>query len=93
MAGCGGATGAGDRPRSTGGAASSRAARRPRPSTFPQVTEFPNPLELDKELRDQLDDRSRWETIDPAQYNAYAYDPGELYLNNLSTAPGWKTGG
>ncbi|MFE9649894.1 hypothetical protein ACFYO0_38445 [Streptomyces sp. NPDC006365] len=58
-----------------------------------QVTEYPNPLELDKELRDQLDDMSRWETIDPALYNTYAYDPGELYLNNLCHAPGWKTGG
>ncbi|MBD0418966.1 hypothetical protein H0H10_07200 [Streptomyces sp. TRM S81-3] len=58
-----------------------------------QVTEYPHPRELDKELRDQLDDFSRWESIDPARYNAYAYDPGELYLNNLSTAPGWKTGG
>ncbi|MFJ4466420.1 hypothetical protein ACIP2X_02770 [Streptomyces sp. NPDC089424] len=58
-----------------------------------QVTEYPHPRELDKELRDQLDDVSRWETIDPARYNTYAYDPGELYLGNLSTAPGWKTGG
>ncbi|MGV4987922.1 hypothetical protein ACVB8X_25055 [Streptomyces sp. NRAIS4] len=53
-----------------------------------QVTEFPNPLELSKELRDQLDDMSRWETIDPARYNTYAYDPGEFYLNNLCHAPG-----
>lgn len=67
----------------------------PEPCLFSpeQVTEYPHPRELDKELRDQLDDRSRWDAIDPAQYNAYAYDPGELYLNNLSTAPGWKTGG
>ncbi|MFF5575989.1 hypothetical protein [Streptomyces luteogriseus] len=36
---------------------------------------------------------SRWETIDLAQYNAYADDPGELYLNDLCTALGWKTGG
>ncbi|WP_432043346.1 hypothetical protein [Streptomyces cadmiisoli] len=58
-----------------------------------QVTEFPHPRELDKELRDQLDDMSRWESIEPARYNTYADDPGELYLGNLSTAPGWKTGG
>ncbi|MDF0372356.1 hypothetical protein OM788_002208 [Streptomyces sp. KA12] len=58
-----------------------------------QVTEFPHPRELAKELRDQLEDMSRWAAIDPARYNAYAYDPGELYLTNLSTAPGWKTGG
>lgn len=67
----------------------------PEPCLFSpeQVTEYPNPRELDKELRDQLDDFSRWETIDPARYNTYADDPGELYLCNLSTAPGWKTGG
>ncbi|WP_189866899.1 hypothetical protein [Streptomyces poonensis] len=67
----------------------------PQPCLFSpeQVTEFPHPSELDEELRDQLADKSRWETIDPARYQAYAYDPGELYLNNLSTAPGWKTGG
>ncbi|MEU9233500.1 hypothetical protein [Streptomyces subrutilus] len=67
----------------------------PEPCLFSpeQVTDYPHPRELDKELRDQLDDRSRWEAIDPTQYNAYAFDPGELYLNNLSTAPGWKTGG
>jgi hypothetical protein len=58
-----------------------------------QVTECPNPLELDGELQDQLEDESRWESIDPALYNTYADDPGELYLNNLSTAPGWKMGG
>ncbi|WP_030167805.1 hypothetical protein [Streptomyces sp. NRRL S-813] len=57
------------------------------------VTEYPNPSELSEELRDLLDDESRWESIDPALYNTYADDPGELYLNNLSTAPGWKTGG
>lgn len=67
----------------------------PEPCLFPpeQVTEYPNPSELDRELQDQLDDMSRWETIDPARYTTYADDPGELYLNNLSTAPGWQTGG
>ncbi|MFJ4204966.1 hypothetical protein ACIP2Y_35780 [Streptomyces sviceus] len=58
-----------------------------------QVTEFPNPRDLSEELQDQLNDESRWETIDPARYNSYADDPGELYLNNLCHAPGWKTGG
>ncbi|MFD6281798.1 hypothetical protein ACFWFI_40520, partial [Streptomyces sp. NPDC060209] len=67
----------------------------PEPCLFSpeQVIEFPNPLELDKELSDQLDDMSRWETVDPALYSSYADDPGELYLNNLCHAPGWKTGG
>ncbi|MFC9428296.1 hypothetical protein [Streptomyces sp. NPDC056987] len=67
----------------------------PEPCLFSpeQVTDLPNPMELDKELRDQMADISRWETIDPALYNTYADDPGELYLNNLCHAPGWKTGG
>ncbi|MGW2615926.1 hypothetical protein [Streptomyces sp. NPDC001500] len=67
----------------------------PEPCLFSpeQVGEFPHPRELDEELRDQLADKSRWAAIEPARYQAYAYDPGELYLNHLSTAPGWKTGG
>lgn len=58
-----------------------------------QVTEFPNPSELSRQLRERLADMSRWEAIDPARYTTYADDPGELYLNNLCHAPGWKTGG
>ncbi|MFF3453989.1 hypothetical protein ACFYXH_06575 [Streptomyces sp. NPDC002730] len=67
----------------------------PEPCLFSpeQVTDYPHPLELSQELRDQLDDMDRWSAIDPADYNSYADDPGELYLTNLSTAPGWKTGG
>ncbi|MFB7597166.1 hypothetical protein [Streptomyces sp. NPDC056160] len=67
----------------------------PEPCLFSpeQVTDFPHPRELDDELRDQLNDARRWETIDPAQYSTYTDDLGELYLGNLSTAPGWKTGG
>ncbi|MEU4881602.1 hypothetical protein OIE82_05060 [Streptomyces althioticus] len=58
-----------------------------------QVTEYPDTAELEQELRDQLDDERRWETIDPARYDSYADDTSELYLLNLSVAPGWKTGG
>ncbi|MEU6120828.1 hypothetical protein [Streptomyces sp. NPDC047123] len=67
----------------------------PEPCLFSpeQVVEYPHPSELSEELRDQLDDMSRWETIDSTRYDTYADDPGELYLNNLCTAPGWKTGG
>lgn len=67
----------------------------PEPCLFSpeQVTDYPNPAELSQDLQDQLDDMSRWETIAPARYSAYADDPGELYLNNLCHAPGWKTGG
>ncbi|MFD7458749.1 MULTISPECIES: hypothetical protein [unclassified Streptomyces] len=67
----------------------------PEPCLFSpeQVTEFPDPRELDEELRDQLDDMSRWETVDPSLYSSYADEPQELYLNNLCHARGWKTGG
>ncbi|MFD9451899.1 non-ribosomal peptide synthetase [Streptomyces sp. NPDC059985] len=67
----------------------------PEPCLFSpeQVTDYPHPMELDNELRGRLEDMSRWAAIDPAQYNVCAYDPGELYLTNLCTAPGWKTGG
>ncbi|GGT11640.1 hypothetical protein [Streptomyces chromofuscus] len=58
-----------------------------------QVTDFPNPMELGKELRDQVDDMSRWESVDPVLYSSYAEDPQELYFTNLCHAPGWKTGG
>ncbi|WP_424217361.1 hypothetical protein ACN20G_35365 (plasmid) [Streptomyces sp. BI20] len=67
----------------------------PEPCLFSpeQVTEFPHPSELDEDLADELNDTSRWESVDPALYSGYAYDPQELYLNNLCTAPGWKIGG
>ncbi|OKI75015.1 hypothetical protein [Streptomyces sp. CB02414] len=67
----------------------------PEPCLFSpeQVTEYPNPSELPEELRAQVEDMSRWASIDPVLYSNYAYDPGELYLNNLCHAPGWKTGG
>ncbi|WP_153449879.1 hypothetical protein [Streptomyces smaragdinus] len=57
------------------------------------VTEYPNPLELDKELRDQLGDVSRWQTAGDAWDRRYTVAPDEFYGNRLAHAPGWKTGG
>jgi hypothetical protein len=51
-----------------------------------QVTEYPHPMELDKELQQQLADTSRWGVSCPT-------DPQEFYRSELSTSPGWKTGG
>ena len=51
-----------------------------------QVMEYPRLLELDKELQQQLADPSRWGV-------SCSTDPEEFYQNELSTAPGWKTGG
>ncbi|MFD7063174.1 hypothetical protein [Streptomyces sp. NPDC059906] len=67
----------------------------PEPCLFSpeQVTEFPHPRDLEDEIRDQLADARYWEAIGPARYGSYSTDVGELYLGNLSTAPGWKTGG
>ncbi|WP_285563721.1 MULTISPECIES: hypothetical protein [unclassified Streptomyces] len=67
----------------------------PEPCLFSpeQVTEYPNPRELSEELRGQLEDMSRWDSIDPARYKSYAYDPSDLYQSSLCHAPGWKTGG
>jgi len=56
-----------------------------------QVTEYPNPMELSKELREPLGDWSRWQAAGVDDY--YAPAPEEFYRNNLSVAPGWKVGG
>ncbi|MEU9421007.1 hypothetical protein [Streptomyces sp. NPDC048272] len=58
-----------------------------------QVTEYPNPMELSKELQEQLEDLSRWETAGEAWDSSYAVAPEEFYGDHLSIAPGWKAGG
>ncbi|MFE9700033.1 hypothetical protein [Streptomyces sp. NPDC006270] len=52
-----------------------------------RATGRPDLLELDKRLRGRPDGRSNGETIDPAHRNAYAYAPGGLYPDNLSSGP------
>lgn len=56
-----------------------------------QITEYPNPLELDKELQQQLADGGRWRAA--GVDNRYVLAPDEFYWNELSVAPGWKVGG
>ncbi|WP_325063646.1 hypothetical protein [Streptomyces marianii] len=51
-----------------------------------RVTEYPAFMELDEELRQELGDPSRWGGSCPAT-------PRESYESELSTSPGWKTGG
>ncbi|MFJ4467119.1 hypothetical protein ACIP2X_06280 [Streptomyces sp. NPDC089424] len=58
-----------------------------------QITEYPHPLELTKELRDPLRDWSRWQTAGAAVDSRYASYPEEFYATDLSVAPGWKVGG
>ncbi|MGW3658797.1 hypothetical protein ACWD6R_25360 [Streptomyces sp. NPDC005151] len=67
----------------------------PEPCLFApeQVTEYPNLMELSKELQQQLGDLSRWEAAGSAVDSAYAAAPDEFYWDKLSHAPGWKVGG
>ncbi|MFK4103973.1 hypothetical protein ACI2L1_28615 [Streptomyces sp. NPDC019531] len=58
-----------------------------------QVTEYPNPMELSKELQEELGDVSRWETAGSAWDSTAGVTPQEFYFGNLCHAPGWKTGG
>ncbi len=58
-----------------------------------QVTEYPNHLELSKELREQLHDWSRWQAADAGVDSSWAPYPESYYHSNLSVAPGWKAGG
>jgi len=58
-----------------------------------QITEYPSPLELSKELQQQLGDVNLWETAGFAWESTGALDPQEFYFRNLCHAPGWKTGG
>ncbi|MFF1905939.1 hypothetical protein [Kitasatospora sp. NPDC058218] len=56
-----------------------------------QITEYPNPMDLGKELQRQLADWSSWQAA--GVDNRYVLAPDEFYWNELSLAPGWKVGG
>ncbi|MFE9649895.1 hypothetical protein ACFYO0_38450 [Streptomyces sp. NPDC006365] len=58
-----------------------------------QVTEYPNFMELDKELQQQLADPSRWQGAGAALDGSCSTAPEVFYRNCLSIAPGWKVGG
>ncbi|MCX5388822.1 hypothetical protein [Streptomyces sp. NBC_00094] len=58
-----------------------------------QVTEYPDHLELSKELQEQLGNWSLWQVADTGVDNAYASYPQEFYDSELAGAPGWKVGG
>ncbi|MET9693702.1 hypothetical protein ABZY81_35625 [Streptomyces sp. NPDC006514] len=67
----------------------------PRPCVLApeQITEYPNPLELSAELREQLRDWSRWQAAGSGVDSSYAPYPESFYGSRLSLAPGWKVGG
>ncbi|WP_415947920.1 hypothetical protein [Streptomyces sp. KLOTTS4A1] len=58
-----------------------------------EVTEYPAFMELSKELQEQLADWSRWQAAGSTVDSSYATAPQSYYTSNLSTAPGWKSGG
>ncbi|MFH8756829.1 hypothetical protein [Streptomyces atroolivaceus] len=58
-----------------------------------QVTEYPDHLELSKELQEQLGNWSVWQAADTDVDSAYASYPQEFYDLELAGAPGWKVGG
>ncbi|WP_405443430.1 hypothetical protein OG373_38310 [Streptomyces avidinii] len=58
-----------------------------------QITEYPNRLQLSKELQQQLEDWSRWQAAGSGIDSSYAPHPESFYRSELSVAPGWKVGG
>ncbi|PJN17385.1 hypothetical protein CG724_17310 [Streptomyces sp. CB02120-2] len=58
-----------------------------------QITEYPNPMQLSKELQQQLGDWSRWQAAGAGVDSSYAPYPDSFYSEELSIAPGWKVGG
>lgn len=58
-----------------------------------QVTEYPDHLELSKELQEQLGNWSVWQAADTEVDSGYASYPQEFYDSELAGAPGWKVGG
>ncbi|MCB5163757.1 hypothetical protein LG634_02715 [Streptomyces bambusae] len=58
-----------------------------------QVTEYPDHLELSKELQARLADWGAWQEAGVDVSCVYAPYPQETYDNELAGAPGWKVGG
>ncbi|MER5489065.1 hypothetical protein ABT024_38440 [Streptomyces sp. NPDC002812] len=56
-----------------------------------QATEYPDHLELSKELRGQIENWSPWEIAEEG--GEYESSPEGFYDDALSAAPGWKVGG
>ncbi|MFG2989199.1 hypothetical protein ACGFZK_07860 [Streptomyces sp. NPDC048257] len=58
-----------------------------------QITEYPNPMDVSKELQQQLGDWSNWQAAGSAVDSSWAPYPDSFYGSELSVAPGWKVGG
>ncbi|MER7341799.1 hypothetical protein ABT403_28680 [Streptomyces sp. NPDC000075] len=58
-----------------------------------QITEYPNLMDLDKELQQRLGDWNNWQVAGAAVDSSWAPYPDSYYGRELSVAPGWKVGG
>ncbi|MFV6026099.1 hypothetical protein [Streptomyces sp. NPDC056264] len=58
-----------------------------------RITEYPDSLDLDRDLRESLEDRSRWQAAGVDVGPRYAEYPGSFYSDELAESPGWKVGG
>ncbi|MDK9495090.1 hypothetical protein QEZ40_004524 [Streptomyces katrae] len=67
----------------------------PRPCVLApeQITEYPNLMDLSKELQQQLGDWNNWQAVAGAVDSSRAPHPDSYYGSELSVAPGWKAGG
>ncbi|MFD9522520.1 hypothetical protein [Streptomyces sp. NPDC059979] len=63
----------------------------PRPCVLApeQITEYPNSLDLSKELQARLGDWSRWQTAGSCVDSRWAPYPESFYGSHPSLAPGW----
>ncbi|OKJ64641.1 hypothetical protein AMK27_01580 [Streptomyces sp. CB02009] len=56
------------------------------------VAEYPDSLDLDRDLREALEDRSRWQVAGVDVDPRYAEYPGSFSSDELAESPGWKVG-
>jgi len=57
------------------------------------VTEYPAPLELDRDLARRIEDWCEREVTGPGPHNLHPDEFRAFYQHELSVAPGWKVGG
>ncbi|MEU8289773.1 hypothetical protein [Streptomyces pseudogriseolus] len=57
------------------------------------ITEYPCSLDLSPEVRQVVQDWSRWQAARAVVHGSYEEYPAEFYDAHLADAPGWKVGG
>ncbi|MFF9984487.1 YwqG family protein [Streptomyces erythrochromogenes] len=58
-----------------------------------EIVEYPNFLELKKEVQHQLKSWNSWQEAGSGVDSSHAAQPAAFYKDELSLAPGWKVGG